>query len=235
MVAEQNRREASRGLVQRDIAATLRFLTACLDRMDQEPEALIGQHPEWSRKAERLDTVPGVGPVLISSLLADVPEWGSLNRKQVAALVGVAPFNTDSGASQGRRRIGGGRSQVRSLLYMGVLSGIRGNPVIQAFYRPLLTAGKPAKVAMVACRRKWLVILHAMLRSQQAWSSVPASCPAVASAEWSRASSAGDAQGGGGPLGGSRVFGSVGGSTPAPAFPGGEREEGDPDHLAAAG
>ena len=77
MVAEQNRREASRGLVQRDIAATLRFLTACLDRMDQEPEALIGQHPEWSRKAERLDTVPGVGPVLISSLLADVPEWGS--------------------------------------------------------------------------------------------------------------------------------------------------------------
>jgi transposase len=182
MVAEQNRQAAASGLVQRDIAATLRFLQMRLDKVEKELQTLIRQHPEWSRKAELLDTVPGVGPVLISSLLADLPELGSLNRKQVAALVGVAPFNNDRGASKGRRRIWGGRGHVRSLLYMCVLSGLRYNPVIQTFYRHLLKAGKPTKVAMVACMRKLLVLLNAMLRSQQAWRSESASCPAAASA-----------------------------------------------------
>ena len=180
MIAEQNRRGAASGLVQRDIAATLRFFETRLDKVEEELQTLIRQHPEWSQKAELLDTVPGVGPVLISSLLADLPELGNLNRKQVAALVGVAPFNNDSGASKGRRRIWGGRSHVRSLLYMGVLSGIRCNPVIQVFSRHLLKAGKPARVAMVACMRKLLVILNAMLRSQQPWCSDSASCPAAA-------------------------------------------------------
>lgn len=180
MVAEQKRRAAASVLVQRDIAATLGFLQARLDRSNEELQGLIRQHAEWSRKAERLDTVPGVGPVLISSLLADLPALGSLNRKQVAALVGVAPLNNDRGASKGRRRIWGGRSQVRSLLYRCVLSGIRCNPVIQNFYRHLLKAGKPTRVALVACMRKLLVMLHAMRRSQQAWRSVPASCPTVA-------------------------------------------------------
>lgn len=179
MVAEQNRQGTSSGLVQREIAATLRFLQARLDRIDQEIQTLIRQHPEWSRKAELLDTVPGVGPVLISSLLADLPELGSLNRKQVAALVGVAPFNNDSGASKGRRRIWGGRSQVRSLLYMCVLSGIRCNPVIQSFYRHLLAVGKPPRVAMVACMRKLLVILNAMLQTRQPWQFLPVSQPVV--------------------------------------------------------
>lgn len=173
MVAEQNRQGASSGLVQRDIAATLRFFEARLDKIDQEIQRLIRQHPEWSRKAELLDTVPGVGPVLISSIVADLPELGSLNRKQVAALVGVAPFNNDSGASKGRRRIWGGRSHVRSLLYMCVLSGIRCNPAIQAFYKHLLTIGKPTRVAMVACMRKLLVILNAMLQTQQPWHGSP--------------------------------------------------------------
>lgn len=182
MVAEQNRRGAARGLVQRAMAATLRFLQTRLDKVEEERQTWIRQHPEWSRKAELLDTVPGVGPVLSSSLLADEPELGNLHRKQVAALVGVAPVNHDSGASKGRRRIGGGRSQGRSLLYRCVLSGIRCHPVIQTFYRHLVKAGQPTSVALVACLRKLLVLLPAMLRSQPGWRSESASCPAAASA-----------------------------------------------------
>ena len=182
LVAERNRRLSAGGAVQRDIEAILGFLEAWLTKINHEIRTMIDEHPEWSWKAQLLDTVPGVGPVLISSLLADLPELGSLNRKQVAALVGVAPFNNDSGASKGRRRIWGGRGQVRSLLYMCVLSGLRYNPVIQAFYRHLLKAGKPTKVAMVACMRKLLILLNAMLRSQQAWRAESASCPAAVSA-----------------------------------------------------
>jgi transposase len=122
-------------------------------------------------KAELLNSVPGVGPVLISSIIAELPELGSLNRKQVAALVGVAPFNNDSGQSKGRRRIWGGRSHLRALLYMSVVSGLRCNETIRRFYWHLLAAGKPKKVALVACMRKLVVILNSMLKREQMWRS----------------------------------------------------------------
>ncbi len=169
IVAEGNRRMSLRGTAQHDVDVTIRFLRDRLDKIDEQMKTLIAQHPEWKAKAELLNSVPGVGPVLISSLVAELPELGSLNRKQVAALVGVAPFNNDSGQSRGRRRIWGGRAHLRSLLYMSVVAGVRFNPTIRTFYRHLRAAGKPPKVALVACMRKLLVILNAMLKSQQPW------------------------------------------------------------------
>jgi len=171
LVAERNRRLSAGGAVQRDIEAILGFLEAWLTKINHEIRTMIDEHPEWSWKAQLLDTVPGVGSVLISTLLADMPELGRLNRKQAAALVGVAPFNNDSGTCRGRRRIWGGRSYLRSLLYMSVVSGLRWNDKIRDFYRHLLAAGKAPKVALVACMRKLLVILNAMLQSQQPWRS----------------------------------------------------------------
>jgi transposase len=169
LVAERNRRLSASGAVQRDIEAILRFLEARLAKIDNEIQTMMDEHLEWSRKAQLLDTVPGVGSVLISTLLADLPELGSLTGKQAAALVGVAPFNNDSGTCRGRRRIWGGRSYLRSLLYMSVVSGLRWNYKIRDFYQHLLAAGKAPKVAIVACMRKLIIILNAMLHSQQAW------------------------------------------------------------------
>ena len=172
IVAEQNRRLSVRGVARNDVDATLAFLKKRLQQIDQRITVLIAQHPQWKVQAELLDSVPGVGPVLISSLLAELPELGSLNRKQVAALVGVAPFNNDSGQSKGRRRIWGGRSHLRSLLYMSVVSGLRYNQRIQTFYQHLLSAGKPPKVALIACMRKLVIILNSMLRTGQRWRSM---------------------------------------------------------------
>jgi transposase len=181
IVAERNRRMSSMGAARRDIDATIRFLRDRLDKIDEQMKTLIAKHPEWSAKAALLDSVPGVGPVLISSLVAELPELGTLNRKQIAALVGVAPFNNDSGQSHGRRRIWGGRGHLRSLLYMSVVAGIRFNAKIRAFYKHLTAGGKAPKVALVACMRKLLVILNAMLKSQQPWRPA-AACPELASA-----------------------------------------------------
>ncbi|HMF79132.1 MAG TPA: IS110 family transposase [Bryobacteraceae bacterium] len=169
IVAERNRRASVRGIVRRDVDASIDFLKDRLGKIDEQIKALIVKHPEWKAKAALLNSVPGVGPVLISSIVAELPELGRLNRKQVAALVGVAPFNNDSGQSKGRRRIWGGRSHLRSLLYMSVVAGLRCNATIRTFYKHLLLAGKPKKVALVACMRKLLVILNAMLQSQQMW------------------------------------------------------------------
>ncbi|MFL6465261.1 MAG: IS110 family transposase [Bryobacteraceae bacterium] len=175
LVAERNRRLSASGAVQRDIETILRFLETRLTKIDHEIQTMLDEHPEWSRKAQLLDTVPGVGSVLISTLLADLPELGSLTGKQAAALVGVAPFNNDSSTCRGRRRIWGGRSYLRSLLYMSVVSGLRWNDKIRDFYQHLLAAGKPPKVAIVACMRKLIIILNAMLHSQQGWQA-PVSC-----------------------------------------------------------
>jgi transposase len=169
IVAEQNRRMSCSGAARRDIDITIRFLRDRLDKLDEQLKSLIAKHPEWSVKAELLDSVPGVGPVLISSIVAELPELGTLNRKQIAALVGVAPFNNDSGQSRGRRRIWGGRAHLRSVLYMSVVAGIRFNKTIRAFYKHLVGGGKAPKVALVACMRKLLVILNAMLKTQQPW------------------------------------------------------------------
>ena len=133
-------------------------------------EALIGRVPALEDKSHLLRSVPGVGPVLTATLLSELPELGRLNRRQIAALVGLAPFNRDSGLRRGQRHIAGGRAEVRSVLYMATISALKCNPVIRAFKQQLCAQGKPTKVAIVACMRKFLTILNAMLRDQRPWS-----------------------------------------------------------------
>ena len=132
-------------------------------------EKLIQTSPVWQAKEELLQSVPGVGPVLSRTLLAGLPELGQLNRRQIASLVGVAPLNRDSGQYRGGRSIWGGRENVRSVLYMGTMVGIRFNPVIKAFYERLRAAGKTHKVAMVASMRKLLTILNVMVKTDTHW------------------------------------------------------------------
>ena len=172
IVAEQNRQMSIRGCARRDVDATIRFLRKCLEKIDEQLKTLIAKHPDWSDRAKLLNSVPGVGPVLISSLIAEAPELGSLNRKQIAALVGVAPLNNDSERSHGRRRIWGGRAHLRSVLYMSVVADLRFNETIRTFYKQLIAAGKAPKVALVACMRKLLVILNAVVKSHQPWKSI---------------------------------------------------------------
>jgi len=152
----------------------LRRLEEDLKRLDKELADRIRSTPAWREKEDLLRTVPGVGPVVACSLVADLPELGSLTRKEIAALVGVAPFAVDSGQWRGHRHIWGGRANVRRKLYLGTLSATRHNPVIRAFYHRLLAAGKLKKVALVACMRKLLVILNVMLKNRQAWNPNPA-------------------------------------------------------------
>jgi transposase len=178
IVAERNRRLSLRGDAQNDIDVTIRFLQGRLKQVDERLKMLIDKDPEWNRRAEILNSVPGVGPVLISSLIAELPELGTINRKQIASLVGVAPFNNDSGKSRGRRHIWGGRAHLRALLYMAVIAGLRFNPTIRVFYQHLRQAGKPAKVALVACMRKLLTQLNAMAKASQTWEAhLPSVCP----------------------------------------------------------
>ena len=135
--------------------------------------------PEWREKDDILRSVPGVGEQLSLALLSQLPELGKLNRRQVAALVGVAPYNRDSGTLRGKRQIWGGRARLRAVLYMGAMVASRFNPVIRDFYQRLLTAGKPKKVALTACMRKLLVILNSMLKSRTRWSAEHASTTAL--------------------------------------------------------
>ena len=138
-------------------------------RIETEIDGLIERTPEMREKETLLESVPGVGKVTTSILLARLPELGHLNRKQIAALVGLAPFNRDSGGRKGKRSIRGGRKDVRSVLYMATLSALRWNPVIKAFYQRLVDAGKPPMVALTAAMRKLLTILNAMARDKQPW------------------------------------------------------------------
>ena len=136
---------------------------------DDELAELIRDTPLWRERDELLRSVPGVGKVLSSTLLAQLPELGMLNRKQIAALAGLAPFNRDSGKLRGSRCIWGGRAQVRRVLYMATVAGVRSNPTIKAFYLRLRANGKHAKPALTACMRKFLVILNAMLHNKTHW------------------------------------------------------------------
>jgi transposase len=133
------------------------------------PISQIQRSTVWHEKATLLQSVPGIGRITASTLLALLPELGQLNRQEIAALVGVAPVNKDSGRKHGKRRIFGGRATVRSVLYMAALSATKHNPRIKAFYEHLLKQGKEKKVALTACMRKLLVIVNAMVRTQQAW------------------------------------------------------------------
>jgi transposase len=145
------------------------WLSAEIADRDNDINTALAADPDRARAAEALRSIPGVGPVLTSTLLADLPEIGSINRREAAALVGVAPFNRDSGTMRGTRVIWGGRPAVRTSLYMATIAAIRCNHVLKSGYDRLRTAGKPAKVAVVACMRRLLAIAQAVLKSGQHW------------------------------------------------------------------
>ena len=169
LVAEQNRLENADPDVLAYIQGSINMLKSQLDELDDTIQSHIHQTPDLKKRRDLLTTVPGVGKVTASTLTAQLPELGSCDRKQIAALVGVAPFSHDSGKMRGRRFIRGGRPPIRSVLYMAALSAIRFNPVIRAFYSRLISSGKPFKVALVACMRKLLTILNTMMRYHQVW------------------------------------------------------------------
>ena len=170
VTAEKNRLHTAAPAVQAHIARHIAWLQADIEALEQQINQAIAANPRWSETANRAESMPGIGSVTSSTLVADLPELGQLNRQKIAALVGVAPFNHDSGKWRGKRRIFGGRASVRSVLYMATLSAIRHNPVIKSFYDRLLAKGKIKKVALTACMRKLLVILNAMIRTGQDWS-----------------------------------------------------------------
>jgi transposase len=147
----------------------LRTLDAEIQRIEKRLNQVIEQQTEWSERKDILMSAPGVGETLAYTLLADLPEIGSMSNKQVAALVGVAPINRDSGKSRGKRRIKGGRAGVRTTLYMATLSATQCNPIIRAFYQQLVAQGKHKKVALTACMRKFITMLNAMVRDQVTW------------------------------------------------------------------
>jgi transposase len=151
------------------IEAHIDWLKKALSEMDGDIEGRIKQSPSWLEKDNLLKSVPGIGKVVSATMLIELPELGRLNRRQIAALVGVAPLNRDSGTMRGRRTVWGGRSRLRAVLYMAALVASRRNPVIAAFYTRLVAAGKSKKVALVACMRKLLTIINAMMRTMTAW------------------------------------------------------------------
>jgi len=169
ITAEKNRLQHARGLLREHISAHIEWLEESLAGINSTLRRFIKDSPMWREKDNLLRSVPGIGPVLSSTLVADLPELGSLNRKQIAALVGVAPFNRDSGNMRGKRSCWGGRANVRAALYMPTLVATRFNPVIKRLYGRLLKAGKAKKVAITACMRKLLTIVNAMIKHHTSW------------------------------------------------------------------
>jgi len=169
LTAEKNRLKRARGKMRKDIAAHISWLEKRLGHIDDALKKQIKNNPIWCKKVDILQSVPGIGPVLSMTLVAALPELGKVSPKQIAALVGVAPFNHDSGTYRGRRIVWGGRSAVRSVLYMAALVAVRFNPVLKAFYSRLVDSGKKPKVAITACMRKLLIIVNAMLRDGVSW------------------------------------------------------------------
>lgn len=169
LVAERHRRRAAGPALGPRLDAHIAWLEQELGRLDEQLRRAVRRSPHWRAQDQLVQSVPGVGPQLALTLLAELPELGRLDRRRIAALVGVAPFNRDSGQWRGRRSIWGGRAQVRATLYMSALVATRYNPVIRACYQRLLARGKPKKVALTACMRKLLVILNAIVRSNTPW------------------------------------------------------------------
>jgi transposase len=166
LTAEKNRLQSAPKWTQKHI----KWLEKSLHNVEEELEKATKRSPVWREQDKILQSAPGVGFVLSKTLLADLPELGTINRKQIAALVGVAPLNRDSGFFRGKRTIWGGRANIRSVLYMSTLAAVRCNPVINAFYQRLTDAGKKHKVAMTACMRKLLTILNVMIKNRTKWS-----------------------------------------------------------------
>ena len=169
LVAERNRLSSANMAVRPRIETHIAWLKQELDDLDQGLRQTLRQSAVWREKDDLLRSVPGVGEQISLTLLAYLPELGTLNRRQIAALVGVAPFNRDSGTLRGKRTVWGGRARVRTALYMGAMVASRFNPVIRDFYQRLLSAGKPKKLALTACMRKLLVILNSMLKHGSSW------------------------------------------------------------------
>ena len=167
--AEKNRRSSINPSLLPRLEKHIAWIETELAELESELEDWIDRNTHWRETRERLESVPGVGKVTSLTLLAELPELGSLTRQNIAALVGLAPFNRDSGRFRGRRHIFGGRSDVRSVLYMAALSGIRYNPFLKAFYDRLIANGKLFKVAITACMRKLLTILNAIVRDGSFW------------------------------------------------------------------
>jgi len=169
-VAELTRLEQARGKdIRRSIQSLLRQFDRMIDKLDRQIAQCIENDDDWRGKAQQLRSVTGVGPVVASTLLAELPELGQANRQEIASLAGLAPFDRESGRWKGKRRCFGGRASVRKVLYMAAVTALRHNPVIAALHQRLTAQGKPFKVAIVACMRKLLVILNALLKNGQSW------------------------------------------------------------------
>jgi transposase len=173
ITAEKNRMAIARKPLKVSIQAHIDWLKKELDDLDNDLRKRIEDSPVWRVKDNLLQSIPGVGKVLSATLLAELPELGKLNRRQIAALVGVAPFNRDSGYMRGKRSIWGGRASIRTVLYMATLSSTRFNPVISEFFQKLVQRGKAKKVALVACMRRLLTIMNAILKTEKAWQYTP--------------------------------------------------------------
>ena len=169
LVAEQQRLSTTPSTLRSRVLEHIAWLRRERDDLDGELRDQLRQSAAWHADAARLQSVPGVGPVVAATLIAELPELGRLDRKRIAALVGVAPLACESGTLRGRRIVWGGRAAVRAVLYMSAVVASRWNPVIRAFYDRLRAAGKPAKVALTACLRMLLTILTALVRKQQCW------------------------------------------------------------------
>ncbi len=169
LVAEQQRLPTTVPALRPRVEAHIAWLRQERDDLDRELRRQVHASPVWREDDELLQSVPGVGPVLATTLIAELPELGHLNRKQIATLVGVAPLNCESGSLRGRRIVWGGRAQVRAALWMGTLVAVQRNPVIRRFYERLRAAGKSKKVALTACMHKLLLILNALLRQRTRW------------------------------------------------------------------
>ncbi len=169
LTAEKNRLHRAPQQVGKDIQAHIRWLDKRLETLNLALHEALKQSPVWRIQDKIVRSVPGVGPILSLTLMADLPELGTLNRWEVAALAGVAPFNRDSGRFRGRRAVWGGRAEIRAVLYMSTLAAVRCNPAIGTFYRRLTGGGKKHKVALTACMRKLLVMLNTMVKNQTHW------------------------------------------------------------------
>jgi transposase len=169
LVAERNRLRMASKATRHEIAGHVDYLVKRLKRMDRDLDRAVRNSPLWRAKGELLTSVPGVGLVSCAALLGMLPELGGLNRGESAALLGVAPYNQDSGTLRGRRMIRGGRSRVRRVLFVATVAAVRCNPVLRAYYRRLRASGKPTKVALIASLRKLITILNAILKTNTPW------------------------------------------------------------------
>lgn len=171
IVAEKNRLCSAPKEIQKDIRQHVDWLQKRIKDTDKDLDGWVKKSPVWQAKNDLLQSAPGVGRVMSLTLMAQLPELGKLNQKQIANLVGIAPLNCDSGNMRGKRRVWGGRANVRAVLHMATLTAVRYNPTIKVFYDRLCEAGKPKKVALTACMRKFLVILNSMVKNDTYWQS----------------------------------------------------------------